>query len=330
MKHKTDYPDKDYRTEKQWKKSGYVPNDNAGTCLWTNPHHGKISVYYLPEEVHPMSPEEKEKYRAEQYERRLKYKVHSEERRAAEYKEDIQRKLESAKNEMERIWTKRCRKLAEECLELATMKPVVSCENKSELICIDCETTGLSPDHDEILQVSIIDGEGNILLSTYVHPYWTDEWDAAQEINGITPQLVDNAPYPHELIPMVRGILNSAKEIVSYNGNFDIEFLEKWGLDFSGMLHHDVMMKFAPIYGEWSERFGDYRWQKLEICASYYNYQFNAHDSLEDAKATLYCFKKIQEQVKCEELEKAPEKNVYEQEPSKPRRRPTDCAEMCR
>lgn len=30
-------------------------------------------------------------------------------------------------------------------------------------------------------------------------------------------------------------------------------------------------------------------------CAEYYGYEFKAHDSLEDAKATLYCYKKMEE-----------------------------------
>ena len=42
--------------------------------------------------------------------------------------------------------------------------------------------------------------------------------------------------------------------------------------------------------------FGDYKWQKLSTAASYYGYKFKAHDSLEDVRATLYVYKKLQAQ----------------------------------
>ena len=57
----------------------------------------------------------------------------------------------------------------------------------------------------------------------------------------------------------------------------------------------DVMELFAPIYGEVSEKYGGYKWQKLQNCADYFGYKFKTHDSYEDAKATLYCYHKIME-----------------------------------
>ena len=57
----------------------------------------------------------------------------------------------------------------------------------------------------------------------------------------------------------------------------------------------DPMIMFAEIYGEWNERRGSYKWQSLTKCATYYGYEFKAHDSLEDVKATLYAYKKMRE-----------------------------------
>lgn len=53
----------------------------------------------------------------------------------------------------------------------------------------------------------------------------------------------------------------------------------------------DVMLEFAPIYGERNGRRGGYRWQKLATCASYYGApEFDAHNSLGDAQATAWCY----------------------------------------
>lgn len=49
------------------------------------------------------------------------------------------------------------------------------------------------------------------------------------------------------------------------------------------------------VIGEVSEKYGGYKWQKLQNCADYFGYKFKTHDSYEDAKATLYCYHKIME-----------------------------------
>ena len=59
------------------------------------------------------------------------------------------------------------------------------------------------------------------------------------------------------------------------------------------------MELFAPIYGEWSDYHGSYKWQKLTTAANYYAYDWDsrpegAHNSLADCYATLYVFEKIQ------------------------------------
>lgn len=67
----------------------------------------------------------------------------------------------------------------------------------SKTIIFDTETTGLNPREDEIIQISIIDGLGNVLINELVHPYWKKSWSEAARVNGITPDRVANAPYPH-------------------------------------------------------------------------------------------------------------------------------------
>lgn len=108
--------------------------------------------------------------------------------------------------------------------------------------------------------------------------------------------MVAKAPMAYQLIPKVKGIFESASTIISYNGRFDLDFLSYWGIDASGKNDIDVMLEFAPIYGDWNEKHGDYKWQSLSTCAAYYGYEFNAHDSLEDVRATLFCWNKIKEE----------------------------------
>lgn len=55
-------------------------------------------------------------------------------------------------------------------------------------IVIDTETTGLDADTDELLQVSIIDSQGNTLFNSYIKPLFTENWDEAMAVNHITPK----------------------------------------------------------------------------------------------------------------------------------------------
>lgn len=168
-------------------------------------------------------------------------------------------------------------------------------ENSSGIIVFDTETTGLDPEESEIIQISVIDGDGNTLINSYVKPYWSKEWPEAAAVNGITPETVKDAPYAHELIPKVRGIFEGADLWIAYNNPFDLSFLRFWGIDPTGKKQVDVMREFAPVYGEWNEEKGSYKWQKLTKAAAYYGYSFSAHDSLEDVKATLFVYQKMKE-----------------------------------
>ena len=163
-------------------------------------------------------------------------------------------------------------------------------------VVFDVETTGLDCKNDEILQFSAINEKGEILLNTYIKPKHKTSWENAESINGISPEMVKNCKTIDELWEDIQKIFLSATELIAYNGSFDISFLENANIYFRENVYlSDVMLDFTEIYGEWNEYYGNYKWQKLTTCASYYGYEFKAHDSLEDVRATLYCYNKIKE-----------------------------------
>lgn len=96
----------------------------------------------------------------------------------------------------------------------------------------------------------------------------------------------------------VLDILSKADKVIAYNAAFEDSYLKAYGIEVDPEKWIDPMIMFAEIYGEWNERRGSYKWQSLTKCATYYGYEFKAHDSLEDVKATLYAYKKMREK-KC-------------------------------
>ena len=164
----------------------------------------------------------------------------------------------------------------------------------NKTIAYDIETTGLDPYDDEIVQISVIDGDGNILINEKVRPVRHESWPEAEAIHGITPEMVSDCKTMEELRPQLKQIFDNAELIIGYNMiYFDNRFLSCQGIDLTQKRMYDVMLKFAPIYGERRANSNEYKWQKLSTCAKYYGYTFKAHDSLEDTKATLFAYKKM-------------------------------------
>lgn len=183
-------------------------------------------------------------------------------------------------------------------------------------IVFDTETTGLNPERDEIIQLSIMDGTGKVLFDEYIKPSRRKKWPEAQKVSGISPEMVKNCKTFRFFRKTIQDIFDSHKTIIAYNIGFDADFLRASGVDvfrkvapgikFNALFDElpeesqkkdfrDVMIDFAEVYGEWSDYKNSYKWQKLSTAAAYYNFKFSAHNSLEDVKATLFVAKKLYE-----------------------------------
>ncbi len=171
-----------------------------------------------------------------------------------------------------------------------------------KVLVLDTETTGLDPQRDEVLSLSIIDQEGQALLDERFGTARLHRWDAAQAVHGITPEdVADLAPLgAHRL--RVAQTLKQADLLVGYNLAFDLAFLASAGIKVpSRVPRFDVMREFAQIHGLRSQRHPHGRWVSLGDCARHYGLTFAAHSSLADARAALFCYERI-----CEETGRLP------------------------
>lgn len=281
-----DYPD--YKTARQWAKQGFLPTEEAkGIELWANRSYKDKFIYYSPEEVVKATDEQLYEFFRPERERRNRKARARRERQKAERQAEIERE---SKLEQQRI--SKLHKIIN-----ATNTPSRS---EGKTIVIDTETTGLDPFEDELLQVSIISVDGETLYDSFIKPK-TESWEDAERINGITPEMVANAPSIEDEIPKINAIICGAKEIIGYNVYFDLDFLRHNGLILEeDVAIVDVMEIFALIYGEYNYYYKNYKWQKLTTAAAYYHYDWSAHgsahNSLADCYATLHVYKNIKQE----------------------------------
>jgi len=157
--------------------------------------------------------------------------------------------------------------------------------DSSKIIVIDTETTGLNPGSDEVLSLAIIDGDGNVLFDDFMRPARRKRWPKAAEINGITWSDVKDKGTLLDRGAEILPLFENASLVVGYNVQFDLGMLEGNGLALPERNVYDVMKWHAIKNGG--------RKVRLAQCASHYGYGFEPHNALEDAKATLHCFKSM-------------------------------------
>lgn len=147
---------------------------------------------------------------------------------------------------------------------------------------------------EEILELAIINGCGDVLFNERFKPEKKKTWPKAQAINGISPDDVKDCKTLKEYLPQLQDIFDKPVMIAGYNVSFDLKFIHAAGIKTTAPGIIDVMKRFADSRGIYDEKHGHNKWFKLEEAAKYYNYQFEPHGALEDCKATLFVLKKLQ------------------------------------
>lgn len=167
-------------------------------------------------------------------------------------------------------------------------------------IIIDTETTGFSRSEDEILQLSIVDGDTKqVLFDEYFKPKYKQTWEKAEAVNHISPEMVADKPDIFGRLGDIQKIIAEANTVIVYNAAFDVDFLEHYGIDFSSNVIDDPMCYGAVLYGETKEHESGeitYKWKKLGVLAEHLGYDGDGwHNSTADCLATAYVYEKIRE-----------------------------------
>lgn len=97
---------------------------------------------------------------------------------------------------------------------------------KDGLIILDTETTGLGDD-DEIVEIAIINQDGDVLIDTLVKPLKPVPDDVVK-IHGISNAMLKDAPWWDVVAPRIaQAVIPTVPHIVIWNKKFDIRLIEQ-------------------------------------------------------------------------------------------------------
>ncbi len=157
---------------------------------------------------------------------------------------------------------------------------------RHDVVFLDTETTGLDGTA-EIIEIAVVDIAGRTLLDSLIRPDGRIPPDAAR-IHGIGDTMVAGAPRWPEvyrlLLPLIAG-----RTIVVYNADFDLRLVQQMNRRF-GLATPDsdwqcAMRQYARFAAQWHERYGGYRWHKLDAAASRFGVPSSSHRARADALA---------------------------------------------
>lgn len=139
---------------------------------------------------------------------------------------------------------------------------------KRQPLYLDTETTGTGP-NDNILEISIVDHDGKILMDTLVRPVGMNSPEA-RAVHQISDEMVRGAPRWGDVWGNIETVL-SGRLVGIYNADFDLRLMQqshalnllKWTQP-PGMEVFCVMKLYAQFYGRWNPKRGNFKWQSLE------------------------------------------------------------------
>jgi DNA polymerase-3 subunit epsilon len=160
-------------------------------------------------------------------------------------------------------------------------------DHKNNYVILDTETTGLNK-NDVVIQIAIIDLNGNEILNSLVKPTKRKRMSTeATAIHGITMSGLANAPTFAELKPEIDRI-TSGKTVLIYNAEFDERLIDQstsQDLCFSPHFKTQCVMKnYSFFVQQWSDYHGDWSYQKLPS---------GDHSAIGDCQATLKVIQKM-------------------------------------
>lgn len=173
--------------------------------------------------------------------------------------------------------------------------------NKETFICLDCETTGLEPTQDRVIEVAAIKFTFNETLDSYetlIDPECKIS-EASIDIHHISDEMVQGKPKIQEILPLLFNFIG--KHIILGHGiGLDIAFLiesaKRYQIPCNLETHTSIdTLRLARLYGESPTN-------SLEKLRQHFNIQQEgAHRAMNDVVVNIDVFKHLSTSFKTTE-----------------------------
>ena len=119
---------------------------------------------------------------------------------------------------------------------------------RDDVLILDTETTGLK--QAEVIEVSVINTKGEVLLDTLVRPRTSYMNPHARRVHGISLGELETQPTWPEILPELTELTDRAT-VLAWNAPFDARMLEQtsaaWGLTHPKILFACAMQMYARL-----------------------------------------------------------------------------------
>ncbi len=175
-------------------------------------------------------------------------------------------------------------------------------------IIFDTETNGLTPNCSVLSITAVkIDAYGEELAVFDRFYYPKEPYNAgAINVNGLNKEIID---YHRSLSPATYAkhfmddadfgkffIDTSVRIWVAHNYNFDIKFLNKYGITNPGKDYCTMLESMDIVKVQWNDYYQNWKWPKLKEACDFFKIDFNeedAHSSLYDVRKTIELYQKL-------------------------------------
>lgn len=161
----------------------------------------------------------------------------------------------------------------------------------SDFVVIDIETTGLSPEFDDIIELGAIKYKNHKKVSQFqslVNPK-CEISDFIQDLTKITNEELKKAPVLKEVLPLYLDFIDDF-DIVGHNIHFDINFIYDNAIELLGFYFQNDFIDTRTL----ARRNINLKNYKLSTIASFFDVDIhNHHNVISDCESTYEIFEKI-------------------------------------
>lgn len=164
---------------------------------------------------------------------------------------------------------------------------------KDHFVCLDCETTGLDPKTDRIIEVAVVSfrfGGMDEEFETLVDPGQNISEESIQ-IHHITDDMVQGMPTIDQVLGRVAEIVGN-RVVVGHGVAFDLEILDAEARR-AGLQGHLLSKRFVDTL-RLARLYGQSRTNSLKELGKHFNVDtFGAHRAMNDVLTNIEVFKQL-------------------------------------